>query len=150
MTIDFPFGSRKLHPEPNFNYQLNRTALWNGGDWDELADAASRISTSADWERELLMLAGKALAERRMENSIAYYRMAEFFMFDDNPEKLNVYRKARALFYDLYADAFESEEIRRDNVPYKSGHLPVWVVLDLFLFLKKAMSTWLQSWLLKM
>ena len=34
--MDFPVGSRKLHPDPNFNYQLNRTALWSGGDWDEL------------------------------------------------------------------------------------------------------------------
>jgi len=71
MTMDFPVGSRKLHPEPNFNYQLNRTALWNGGDWDELADAATRISTSVDWERELLALADRAFAQLKLNGNAA-------------------------------------------------------------------------------
>ena len=96
--MDFPVGSRKLHPDPNFNYQLNRTALWSSGDWDELADAAKHISNAADWEREILALGEKALPDNRIQNAIAYFRMAEFFMYDGNPEKLNIYNKAQELF----------------------------------------------------
>ena len=127
--MNFPVGSRQLHPEPNFNYQLNRTALWGGGDWDELADAAGCIAVAADWERELLALGDKALAEQRIENAIAYFRIAEFFMFDDNPEKLNVYRKSRELFYKFNKSVFESGEIRREKVPYTTGYLLVWIAL---------------------
>ncbi len=124
-----PVGSRRLHPEPNFNYQLNRTALWSGGDWGELADAAGRIVTAADWERKLRSLGKKAEREGRIEYAIAYFRMAEFFMFDDNPDKSGVYRKARELFYAHYADVFASAEIRRESVPCAGGMLPVWVAL---------------------
>ena len=55
----FQVGSRKLHPEPNFNYQLNRLALWNGGDWDEVTEVSNRITNAADWEREMLSLGEK-------------------------------------------------------------------------------------------
>lgn len=128
-TKDLRVGSRNLHPEPNFNYQLNRTALWSGGDWDELTDAASRIYNAADWERELTTLGEKALAEERIENAIAYFRMAEFFMFDGNPKKLSTYRKSRRLFYNFNARVFEEGEIKRERIPYSTGFLPVWVAL---------------------
>ena len=127
--MDFPIGSKKLHPDPNFNYQLNRTALWSGGDWDELADAAKRISNAADWEREILALGEKALADNRIQNTIAYFRMAEFFMYDGNPEKLNIYNKAKELFNQLNAPIFDSGEIRREQVPYMGAYLPVWIAL---------------------
>lgn len=56
----------------------------------------------------MFALAEKALSEGRVVHAIAYFRMAEFFMFDGNPGKLEIYRKARALFYDHYADIFEN------------------------------------------
>jgi pimeloyl-ACP methyl ester carboxylesterase len=127
--MDFAVGSRKLHPEPNFNYQLNRLALWNNGDWGELTEAAKRIANAADWEREILALGPKALADGRIENAAGYFRMAEFFMYDGNPEKLNIYHKAKELFNLLNASVFESGEVRRERVPYMDAYLPVWVAL---------------------
>ena len=127
--MTFPVGSRKLHPEPNFNFQLNRLALWNGGDWDELTEAAKHISTAADWEREILALGEKALKDGRTQNAAGYFRMAEFFMYDGNPEKLNIYLKAKELFNQMNASAFESGEVGRERVPYMDAYLPVWVAL---------------------
>jgi len=127
--MTFQVGSRKLHPEPNFNYQLNRLALWNGGDWDELTEAAKRISNAADWEREILALGEKALADGRLQNAAGYFRMAEFFMYDGNPEKLNVYYRAKELFNSINASVFESGEVRRERVPYLNAYLPVWAAL---------------------
>ena len=127
--MTFQVGSRLLHPEPNFNFQLNRLALWNGGDWGELAEAAKHIANAADWEREILALGEKAMAEGRMENAAGYFRMAEFFMYDGNPEKLSVYHKAKDLFNRINAPTFESGEVRRVQVPYMGAYLPVWVAL---------------------
>ena len=127
--MDFAVGSRNLHPEPNFNYQLNRLALWNGGDWEELTEVAKRIFSAVDWEREILALGEKALADGRIHNATGYFRMAEFFMYDGNPEKLNVYHKAKELFNHMNASVFESGEVRRERVPYLNTYLPVWVAL---------------------
>ena len=51
-----------------------------------------------NWKREMLALGEKALPDNRIQNAIAYFRMAEFFMYDGNPEKLNIYNKAQELF----------------------------------------------------
>ena len=125
----FQVGSRKLHPEPNFNYQLNRLALWNGGDWEELADAAKRIGSAADWVREICSLGEKALAEGRKQNAVGYFRMAEFFMYDGDPEKLSTFNMAKELFEQLNAPVFQSGEVRRERVPYSDAGLPVWIAL---------------------
>ena len=77
--INFKKGTFKLHPNPNFNYQLNRTYAWSNGDLEELKAAAARITNAETWEKELLQIAEKALQENRVEHAIAYYRMAEFF-----------------------------------------------------------------------
>jgi pimeloyl-ACP methyl ester carboxylesterase len=124
--VSFPVGSRQLHPEPNFNYQLNRLALWNGGDWAEVADAAARIRNAADWEREIIALGEKAMAGGRLHSAAGYFRMAEFFMFDGNPEKPIVYNKAKELFESLNMAVFESGEVKRGRAPYMDSYLPVW------------------------
>ena len=124
-TIEFKKGTYRLHPNPNFNYQLNRTYSWSNGDLEELKTAAARITDAATWEKEMLDIAEKALQEKRMENAIAYYRMAEFFMYDGHPDKMATYDKAVGLFYDHYGDLFRSGTIKKGAVPYGTVHLPV-------------------------
>lgn len=126
-NITFPVGSLQLHNDPNFNYQLNRTALWGGGDVDEIRDIAGKITDTQSWESELLALGNKAENEGRMQQAIAYYRMAEFFMFDDNPNKLPTYKKAKAMFYDYHKAIFDSGKIQRDLIPYEKGFMPIWI-----------------------
>ena len=124
-NVDFKKGTFKLHPNPNFNYQLNRTYAWSNGDLEELKGVAARITNAETWEKELLQIAEKALQENRVEHAIAYYRMAEFFMYDGHPAKIKTYDKAVQLFYDYYGDLFKSGLIKRDSVPFESAHLPV-------------------------
>jgi len=128
-NFSFRTGTYHLNDEPNFNYQLNRTIMWSGGDVDELRHAGPKIKDSSSWEIELVSLAEKALSEDRIVQAIAYLRMAEFFMFDGNPRKLGIYQKARTLFYNHYADIFENGLITRKTVPYKNGQLPIWISL---------------------
>ena len=123
--IKFKKGTFNLHPNPNFNFQLNRTYAWSNGDLEELKTVAAKITNSETWVKELLKIAEKAQQEKRIEQAIAYYRMAEFFMYNGHPEKLKTYEKAVELFYDYHADLFESGIIKKEQVPFEAAHLPV-------------------------
>jgi len=123
--VNFKKGTFKLHPNPNFNYQLNRTYSWSNGDLEELKAVAPKITNAATWEKELLQIAEKALRENRMEHAIAYYRMAEFFMYDGHPAKIETYDKAVNLFYKYHSTLFQSGIIKKDSIPFGTAHLPV-------------------------
>jgi len=123
--VNFKKGTFNFHPNPNFNYQLNRTYAWSNGDFEELKAVAKKITNAETWEKEFLEIADNALSKKRIEAAIAYYRMAEFFMYDGHPAKITTYDKAVNLFYDYYADLFKSGIIKKASVPYEKAHLPV-------------------------
>ncbi|MDD4321533.1 MAG: hypothetical protein PHH31_08355, partial [Acidaminococcaceae bacterium] len=123
--INFKKGTFNFHPNPNFNYQLNRTYAWSNGDFEELKAVAKKITNAETWEKEFLKIADNALREKRIEAAIAYYRMAEFFMYDGHPAKITTYDKAVNLFYDYYAELFKSGIVKKALVPYEKAHLPV-------------------------
>jgi pimeloyl-ACP methyl ester carboxylesterase len=122
----FKTGLLQLHGDPNFNYQLNRTVMWSGGDAGELGAIAAGIHDPASWAREMVKLGDAALARSRTVQAIACLRMAEFFMFDGDPGKTRMYERARGLFYAHFADHFK-KSIRIERVPFEKGFLPVWV-----------------------
>lgn len=123
--ITFKTGTYELHSNPNFNYQLNRTHSWSNGDLKDLEGVAAKIQDAATWEKELLQIAEKALKENRIEQAIAYYRMAEFFMYDGHPSKMETYDKAVSLFYAYHSKLFNSGEIKTGAVPFGGKQLPV-------------------------
>lgn len=125
MQFNFKTGIYKLNEQSNFDFQLNRLIMWDGGDLDEVRAAAGKIKDSESWKRELIALGDMALAEKRIENAIAYYRMSEFFMYDGDPDKKKYYKKACDLFYDFYKAYFKSGKIKRFEVPYENIKLPV-------------------------
>lgn len=125
--MEFPFkkGVYKLNAQSNFDFQLNRIVMWDGGDLEEIKAVGPKIKTSEDWKRELIALGDKAVSEGRTENAIAYYRMSEFFMYDGDPDKKAYYVKATEMFYDYYKPVFDSGEVLRYEVPYEDVMLPV-------------------------
>ncbi len=127
MPVSFKTGTHKIVSDANFNFQLNRVIFWDGGDEAEVCRECTNIKTSEDWTRTLTALEAKAHKEGRTQNEIAYARMAEFFMYDSDPQKQAQYQKAAALFYEYYADYFESGKVSRHFVPYQGGKLPVMV-----------------------
>jgi hypothetical protein len=128
MNSEYSFknGTYVFHKNPTFNFQLNRTLLWGGGNFTEIQEAGKIITDATSWDKTLLSLGEKALEEKRIENAIAYFRMAEFFMFDHNPNKIKTYNRAREMFYDLHSQDFKNGKITYGEVPYESGFLPVW------------------------
>ena len=119
MQFNFKTGIYKLNNQANFDFQLNRLIMWDGGDLEEVRAVSHKINGSESWKRELIALGDKALAEKRIENAIAYYRMSEFFMYDGDSDKKEYYKKACDLFYDFYKPYFESGEVKRFDVPYE-------------------------------
>ncbi|HAM68619.1 MAG TPA: alpha/beta hydrolase, partial [Ruminococcus sp.] len=98
--IVFKTGTYELNSDANFNYQLTRVIMWDGGDADEVMAVSQRIKTSSDWVRTMEQLAEKAHNEGRTANEIAYLRMSEFFIYDTDPKKELRYTEACELFYD--------------------------------------------------
>lgn len=125
MNIRFKKGTYTLNKESNFNFQLNRLIMWDGGDLNEVQAIASSIQTSEDWKRELIALGDRAFSEGRTVPAIGYYRMSEFFMYDGDPDKKIYYQKATELFYRYYQDFFERGEVEWHQVPYEDVFLPV-------------------------
>lgn len=124
MEFQFKKGVYRLNGQSNFDFQLNRTVMWDGGDLEEIKAIGPKIRTSEDWKREMIALGDKAVSEGRTENAIAYYRMSEFFMYDGDPDKKAYYVKATEMFYDYYKHVFDSGEVLRYEVPYEDVMLP--------------------------
>lgn len=127
MDYGFKKGVYQLNAQSNFDFQLNRIVMWDGGDLEEIKQVGPSIKTSEDWKSKLIALGDKAIAEGRTENAIAYYRMSEFFMYDGDPDKKKYYLKATDMFYDFYKDYFDSGRVERVNVPYEDINLPVMI-----------------------
>jgi pimeloyl-ACP methyl ester carboxylesterase len=123
--VNFKTGSFDFHPIPNFNFQLNRTYAWSNGDLEEIKRVAKKITNAETWVIEMTRIAEKALQEERIEQAIAYFRMAEFFMYDGDPNKIKTYDQAIELFYSYYSELFKSGIVQRDWVPFGSASLPI-------------------------
>lgn len=126
--VEFQVGYYKLNDEANFNFQLNRTIMWDGGRLEDLEKIGKNIYTSEDWKRNMIAIGDQANEEGRIENAIAYYRMSEFFMYDGDPDKKKYYLLATKMFYEYYTDYFESGKVKQYKVPYEDVELPVMFV----------------------
>ena len=83
----FPVGYYTLHPNVSLNFQLNRFYEWANDKemLDEMLTASTRISSYADWTREMLELSDKALAAGRTLAAAYYSRGAQFFLDPGDP-----------------------------------------------------------------
>lgn len=123
--IEFKTGSYDLNPQPNFNFQLNRIIMWDGGELADIEKIAHKITDSASWKQELIAISEKANQEGRTKEAIAYYRMSEFFMYDGDSDKKRYYQIATEMFYDYYKSYFDDNTVIRYEVPFENIVLPV-------------------------
>lgn len=123
--ITFKKGIYNLNKEPNFNFQLNRVIMWNEGNLEDVKEISNKIKDSDSWKRELINLGDKAVSEKRIKEAIAYYRMSEFFMYDDDLDKVRYYKLAVDMFYDYYKEYFNDGTVIKYEVPYEDMFLPV-------------------------
>lgn len=119
-VFTFPVGYHEFHEDQLFNYQLNRWHSLGYVRYDDMVEAGKRIDSFDDWKSEMVKLAETAVSEGRFMNAAFYYRAAEFYTFQGDPDKELLYDK----FIDLFYRVFESEGIERFEVPYRDAALP--------------------------
>jgi alpha-beta hydrolase superfamily lysophospholipase len=117
----FPVGYYELHPNVSLNFQLNRFYGWanDGQMLDEIRAAVPRISSYADWTREMLQLSDNALAAGRRLPAAYYSRGAQFFLDPDDPR----YEPALQRFLDNVVAGNGVTPDRHHLVPYQGTHL---------------------------
>ena len=119
-------------PEPealfdDINFQLNRFYGWVGDDsmLTEMRQAAAGVAGVQDYPtftKIFLDLGEKALARHEALKGAYYLRLAEFFLFTQDPRKL----PTRQRFVDLILGYFQIPTSAYSRIPYGSGWLPAY------------------------
>lgn len=116
----FPVGYHEFHKDQLFNFQLNRWYSLGYTRFEDMKEVGQKINTFEDWKTEMLNLAEKAVSEKRLMNAAFYYRAAEFYVFQDDPDKELLYDT----FIDLFYNVFQDDAIEKHEVPYNETYLP--------------------------
>jgi len=89
------------------------------GRFEDMIEAGQNISSLEDWKTEMLKLAEASVSEDRLMNATSYFRAAEFYLLQDDPEKELLYEK----FIEYFYKAFQDEDINKYEVPYNDTFL---------------------------
>jgi len=116
----FPVGYHEFHEKQLFNFQLNRWYSLGYARLEDMQEAGRRINSFSDWKAEMLRQAEKAMSEDRLMNATFYYRAAEFYTSQDDPDKALMYDRFIELFYRV----FRAEGIERSTLRYDGAFLP--------------------------
>lgn len=120
-NLQFPVGYYRFHSDGAFNFQLNRWHSLGIARKKDMEDAGNRIETAEDWKDVFLELAETAEKDNRLVNASCYYRAAEFFLTNQDPDKVAIYQK----FIDCFNRAFDDCEILSSEAPYENSTIPV-------------------------
>ena len=117
----FPIGYHNFHKDQTFNFQLNRWFSMGYARFEDLKKAGQKINSFEEWKTEILKLAQVAISEGRLMNTAFFYRAAEFFTTQEDPDKKFLYNK----FIDCIDKIFKDDKIIRYEVPYiRDAFLP--------------------------
>ncbi len=121
LAVAFPVGYHHLHPDVSLNFQMNRCFNWVGDTrmLNEMRSVTPFIDTVADFTREFMTLAERALRVREWLKGAFYLRAAEFFMLPRNPAK----HPCRERFLQLVKTQYDVQESDRSSIPYEGGAL---------------------------
>ena len=108
----FPVGYHEFNKDKAFNFQLNRWYSMVYARFEDVKTACNRIHSFDNWKTEMLSLADLAVSEDRLLHAAFYYRAAEIFITEKDPEKEILYNKFIEYFYKAVKDtAFKNVEI---------------------------------------
>jgi len=116
---DLPVGYFNFHKKQVYNFQFNRWHSVGFARFEDMKEAGERINNFSDWKHVLVELAQKAEAEGRLKNAAIYYRGAEFYITQKDPDKIKFYDKFIELFYKI----FEKDGVKKFKVPYNDSFL---------------------------
>jgi len=116
---ELPVGYFNFHKKQIYNFQYNRWHSVGFARYKDLLDISKRINSFGDWKKVWIEHAEKAEAEGRLKNAAIYYRAAEFYITQDDPDKINFYDKFIELFYKV----FKEDNLESFKVPYDKSYL---------------------------
>ena len=116
---NLPIGYFDFHKKQLYNFQFNRWHSVGFARYEDMVEAGQKINSFGDWKSVWADLAKKAEAEGRLKNAAIYFRGAEFYITQKDPEKLKFYDKFIELFYQIFKD----DNIMRFEVPYENSFL---------------------------
>ncbi len=112
-NIEFPVGYYDFNKNKAFNFQLNRFYSMGYARLEDMEAIGKRISSFDEWHHEMIKLAEQSVSENRLLNTAIYYRAAEFFLTEENPEKEILYNK----FIDYFYKARANDNIKKVEIP---------------------------------
>jgi pimeloyl-ACP methyl ester carboxylesterase len=112
--IKFPVGFHNFNNDKAFNFQLNRWYSMGYARFEDVQTVGTRIHSFDDWKTEMLSLANLASSEDRLLHAAFYYRAAELFITEKNPEKEILYHK----FIEYFYKAVKDTELKKVEIPY--------------------------------
>jgi|HubBroStandDraft_1064217.scaffolds.fasta_scaffold13029_3 pimeloyl-ACP methyl ester carboxylesterase len=123
-SFSFPIGYHELHPDVSINFQLNRFYGWVGDDsmLTEMRDAVGDVSDYPAFTKIILGLGEAALARSEVLKGAYYLRLAEFFLFFNDPRKL----PTRQRFVDLLLEHLQIAPSAFGRIPFGTGWLPTY------------------------
>ena len=116
---DLPVGYFDFHKKQIYNFQYNRWYSLGFARFKDMKEAGENIGSFSDWKNVMVTLAEKAEAEGRLKNASIYYRGAEFYITQKDPDKMNLYDK----FIDLFYQNFARDGIEQFKIPYENSFL---------------------------
>lgn len=125
----FKKGVHALHQNENINYQLNRAINWSNAD----VEVISKIAKKSGNIKHLIDLSyNEAVIQDKLgnlDNSIACYRLAEFFLEAEDDRKLMAYNRAKDLFYYKNRELFDNKTVLKGFIEYEQKKIPYYRVV---------------------
>ncbi|MDK2964965.1 alpha/beta hydrolase [Lacrimispora sp.] len=120
-TSDFPVGLYHLHKDPSVNFQMNRFYNWTNDKsmLAEMQNTCNAIHSYSDLIKSFIELGEISLKKNEKLKAAYYFRGAEFYMPDSNPDK----QKLRKRFISLTCDFYGIQENQHSMIPYQNGYL---------------------------
>ncbi|MCK5795005.1 MAG: alpha/beta fold hydrolase [Anaerolineales bacterium] len=120
LKITFPIGFHSFHKDQAFNFQLNRWYSLGYGRLEDLEMAGAQINNPENWKTTMLAQAEKAVSESRFLNAAYYFRAAEFFLAQNDPDKIPIHQN----FIRYFIEVFENDGHILIETPYGSSTIP--------------------------
>ena len=118
-SVDLPVGYFPFHKKQIYNFQFNRWYSFGFARYEDMVEAGKKINTFSDWKSVMVQLAETAEIEGRLKNAAIYYRGVEFYISQDDPDKIKYYDT----FYDLFYKIFKKDRLTTFKIPYNNSFL---------------------------
>jgi len=120
LKITFPIGYHSFHKDQAFNFQLNRWHSLGYGRLEDLKTAGAQINNPENWKTTMLAQAEKAVSENRLLNAAYYSRAAEFFLAQNDLDKIPIHQN----FIHYFNEVFGDDGHTLVETPYGSSTIP--------------------------